>query len=87
MEAFEPTRAVALRVWWAFVWRAVLFSMGGTFLVCGGILLLGAPAGALRGPAQGVALALALALSVEAMFRALKKRVFPGFEIAIIRRK
>lgn len=87
MERLEPTRALALKVWWAFIWRAVLLTMAGGFLlgVVFGLLgaLLGLGVDALSGLAGFLGLVLGAVVSVEVMFRILKKK-FAGFELALL---
>ncbi|MBI5245305.1 MAG: hypothetical protein HY922_16705 [Elusimicrobia bacterium] len=88
MERIEPTRAVALKVWWAFLWRAVVFS-----LLCGVAagLALAVISAALRlrpeqiSPIAGLSgVVIGGAVSIEVMYRVLGKK-FKGFEIALIR--
>lgn len=93
MERIEPTRAIALKVWWAYTWRMlviilaafvatailiILFSML-VRLSDGGIRVLGAFI------QLGFFLAT-VALSVEAMLRVLKMK-FDDFEIALLPRE
>lgn len=89
MERIEPTRALAVKVWWAFLWRAALGTVVGSFLL-GGFLglvfvqLLGVSGKAVESIALLAGLAVGFAVSIEAMYRVLKKR-FRDFEIALIR--
>jgi len=88
VERLEPTRQLALKVWWAFIWRAALFALLGGFLigmVFGVVqIALGLDPAAMTGISGLLGLALAVGISVEVMFRLLKKR-FNGFELALIK--
>ena len=33
MERIEPTRALALKIWWAFLWRSLVFALLSGFAV------------------------------------------------------
>jgi len=88
MERMEPTRGIALQVWWAFIWRAIVFALVSGFAVGLGVGLLAA---AMRltpeqvSPISGVCgLVIGAAVSIEVMFRLLRKK-FSGFEIAIVK--
>jgi hypothetical protein len=88
MERIEPTRAIALKVWWAFIWRAVVFALLSGFAVGLGVGLLAA---ALKltpeqiSPIAGFfGLVIGAGVSIEVMFRLLRKK-FQGFEIAIVK--
>ena len=86
MARLEPTRQLALKVWWAFVWRAFLlvlllrvaivisFSFIGT--------LLHIPPESMETTANILGLGLGVAISVEVMFRLLRKK-FKTFQIIL----
>jgi len=88
MERIEPTRQLALKVWWAFIWRAIVFAVLSGFLI--GIvfgvlaLVVRADPEAMSGVSGLLGLVLGIGVSVEVMFRVLKKK-FDGFEVALIR--
>ena len=90
MERLEPTRLLALKVWWAFVWRSVLFGvlLGFGMGILLGILSVAAP-GISPETASGVltvfvGFPLGIGISIEVMYRLLRKR-FKDFEIALVR--
>lgn len=89
MERLEPTRVLALKVWWAFIWRAVLGALAAGVLAGMVIGVLTAALGvtdnsALSGLVSLVGMALGVGVSAEVMYRILKKK-FKGFEIALLR--
>ena len=89
VEVLEPTRALALRVWWAFIWRAVLGALAAGMLagvvigVVSMALKLEDPS-ALSGLVSLIGMAIGVGVSAEVMYRLLKKK-FKGFSIALIR--
>ena len=90
----EVTFGRALRVWWAFTWRAMLF----TVLICGGIgAVIGVvfgifapqwglqdPRGTAQNVAQIVGFVLGLAISVWAVKLSLSKRDFGEFRVVLV---
>jgi xanthosine utilization system XapX-like protein len=88
MERIEPTRALALKIWWAFMWRAVLAALAAGFaigLVVGLLsVLLGLAPEAVSTISGFLGLVLGAGVSIEVMYRLLRKK-FDGFEIAIVR--
>ncbi|MBI4423246.1 MAG: hypothetical protein HY554_05945 [Elusimicrobia bacterium] len=90
MARIEPTRALALTVWWAFIWRAVLGAVGAGFaigLALGLLAQLGVLGQrALENLSAFFGLAVGLLVSVEVMYRVLRKR-FKDFEIALVSRE
>ena len=88
MERLEPTRQLAVKIWWSFIWRAVLLAVAAGFTVgvVFGILsmILSVDPKALNGVSGLLGLGVGAAVSIEVMFRILKKK-FNGFEIALIR--
>lgn len=90
MERLEPTRSLALKVWWAFIWRCALGAIVLGFLIGLALGLLAETAGFGR-KALGAFNALAsllvgAAVSVEMMYRVLNKK-FRDFEIALVQRQ
>jgi len=90
MERIEPTRGIALKVWWAFIWRAVLFALLAGFVVG---LAVGLVAAVLRLTTEQISpiagffgIVIGAAVSIEVMYRLLRKK-FSGFEIAIVKRE
>lgn len=88
MERIEPTRSLALKVWWAFMWRAVVFALLSGFAVG---IVVGLLSVLLRLAPESVStlsgllgLVLGAVVSIEVMYRLLGKK-FDGFEIALIR--
>ncbi len=83
----EPTRMMALQVWWAWFWRAAAGTFIAAFVV--GLLLgviglvLGFDASQNRGLMGGLSMLVAFPVSVEMLYRVLRKR-FTGFQIAIL---
>lgn len=90
MERLKPTRGIALRVWWAFIWRSLLGALGTGFVVGLALGVLSQLAGLGQGIVESLAAALGLmiglAVSVEVMYRVLQKS-FKHFEIALIARE
>jgi cation transporter-like permease len=90
MERLDLTRAEATKIWWAFMWRALLgFILTGAFAGAGfGFIghFLGLDPLSLVNVASLVGLLLGVLVSFEVFFRVLKKR-FRDFEIAIIARE
>ncbi|MBI2362509.1 MAG: hypothetical protein HYV15_03900 [Elusimicrobia bacterium] len=89
MERLEPTRTLALKVWWAFIWRAVLGALAAGVLAGMVIGVLTTATGmtdnsALSGLVSLVGMVLGVGVSAEVMYRVLKKK-FKGFEIALVR--
>lgn len=89
MERLEPTRVLALKVWWAFIWRAVLGALAAGVLAGMVIGVVTAALGvtdnsALSGLVSLVGMLLGVGVSAEVMYRILKKK-FKGFEIALLR--
>ena len=89
MERLEPTRALALKVWWAFMWRAVLGALAAGLLAGMGLGVVTAALGlrdvsALQGVVSLLGMAIGVGISAEVMYRILKKR-FKGFEIVLLR--
>ncbi|MFA6091834.1 MAG: hypothetical protein WCU88_02175 [Elusimicrobiota bacterium] len=88
MERIEPTRVLALKVWWAFMWRALLAALvtgvvlGTVFTILG--MLLGLPMEALTAFSGLLGLVLGAAVSVEMMYRALRTK-YGDVEIAFTR--
>jgi len=88
MERLEPTRQLAFKVWWAFMWRAVLFAVVAGFLV--GVvfglfsMVLKIDPHALNGVSGLLGLGVGALVSIEVMFRILKKK-FNGFEVVLLR--
>ncbi|PJB23140.1 MAG: hypothetical protein CO113_18860 [Elusimicrobia bacterium CG_4_9_14_3_um_filter_62_55] len=87
MERLEPTRQLALKIWWAFIWRAVIIAVLGGFAVG---VVFGALSVAIRVDPQALngvsgllGLGIGAVVSIEVMFRILKKK-FNGFEIALL---
>ncbi len=89
MDRIEPTRKIALRLWWAFVWRSVLFAVGAGFSVGLVLGLLGAllklTPDRMASVSGFLGVILGAGLSVEAMYRVLRKK-YPDFEIALLPR-
>ena len=89
MNRIEPTRKLALKVWWAFLWRAAAGAVAGGFVI--GVLLgfaarfTGMGPRAVENIAGFLGLAIGLGVSVEMMYRVLRKR-FKDFEIALVAR-
>lgn len=83
----EPTRAMALQVWWAWFWRAAAGTFAASFAV--GLLLgvlglvFGFDASTNRSLMGGLSMLVAFPVSVEMLYRVLRKR-FAGFQIAIL---
>ena len=89
VEVLEPTRALALKIWWSFVWRAVLGALAVGVLAGMVIGVVTTAMGvtdnsALSGLVSLVGMFLGVAVSAEVMYRVLKKK-FAGFRIALIR--
>ena len=89
VEVIEPTRALALKVWWAFVWRAVLGALAAGMLAGMVIGILTTALGmddpsALSGVVSLLGMAIGVGVSAEVMYRVLKKK-FKGFSIALVR--
>ena len=89
MERLEPTRALALKVWWAFMWRAVLGALAAGLLAGMGLGVVTAALGlrdvsALSGVVSLLGMAVGVGISAEVMYRLLKKQ-FKGFEIVLVR--
>ncbi|MFH1725094.1 MAG: hypothetical protein ABII00_10810 [Elusimicrobiota bacterium] len=88
IERIEPTRLLALKVWWAFIWRAVAFAALVGFLVgvVFGVLsmIVRVDPVALSGVSGLLGITLGIGVSIEVMYRVLRKK-FAGFEIALIR--
>jgi xanthosine utilization system XapX-like protein len=88
MERLEPTRKLALKVWWSFIWRAVLLAIAAGFavgVVFGALsLMLRVDPQALNGVSGLLGLGIGAVVSIEVMYRILRKK-FNGFEIALIR--
>ncbi|MBI5202447.1 MAG: hypothetical protein HY925_12725 [Elusimicrobia bacterium] len=82
----EPTRSIALQVWWAWFWRAAIGTFVAAFAV--GLLLgvaglvLGFDATRSRGLMGGLSMLVAFPVSVEMLYRVLRKR-FSTFQISI----
>ncbi|MFA6030816.1 MAG: hypothetical protein WC969_13240 [Elusimicrobiota bacterium] len=88
MERIEPTRALALKVWWAFMWRAVVFALLAGFVIGIAFGLFSAVFGlkpeTIGGFAGLLGLVLGIGVSIEVMFRVLRKK-FDGFELALLK--
>ncbi|TBR23751.1 hypothetical protein EPO15_05340 [bacterium] len=89
VEVLEPTRALALKVWWAFLWRAVLGALAAGMLAGVLIGLVTSAVGmsdpsALSGVVSLLGLLIGVGVSAEVMYRVLKKK-FKGFAIALVR--
>jgi hypothetical protein len=88
MERIEPTRQLAVKVWWAFIWRAFLMVMAAGFVVGLVFGLLGSAVGLSQETMGGISsflgLVIGVGVSIEVMYRILRKK-FKGFEIAVIR--
>ena len=89
MERLEPTRALALKVWWAFIWRAVVGALAVGILAGMALGLVTSALGirdvsALQGLVSIIGMATGVGISAEVMYRVLKKK-FKGFSIALIR--
>ena len=89
VEVIEPTRTLALKVWWSFVWRAVLGALAVGVLAGMVIGVVTTAMGvtdnsALSGLVSLVGMFLGVAVSAEVMYRVLKKK-FAGFRIALVR--
>ncbi|QQG35305.1 MAG: hypothetical protein HYS17_07030 [Micavibrio aeruginosavorus] len=88
MNEIDPTFLIALRVWWAWCWRAILLALGAAFVFGFIVGLAGAAVGLDKnsityiGGAGGFV--LGLFFSVHVMKRILKKS-FGHFRIALIR--
>jgi len=86
----EPTRQLAVKVWWAFMWRSALGTLAAGFVVGMGLGLaaqaLSLPAAALDALSAVAGLALGVGISIEVMFRVLRQK-FTGFEIALVERQ
>ncbi|MBI3548589.1 MAG: hypothetical protein HY078_06000 [Elusimicrobia bacterium] len=87
MDRIEPTRALALKVGWAFFWRAGVSWLLLTFLtgVLFGVLRRLVDVGEMFYMALSMILTLsiAFAVTIEVMFRILQKR-FDEFDIALL---
>ena len=89
MNRIEPTRLLALKVWWAFLWRAAAGAVAGGFVI--GVLLgfaarfTGMGPRAVKNLSAFLGLAIGLGVSIEVMYRVLRKR-FTDFEIALLPR-
>ena len=93
MERIEPTRKIALRIWWAVVWRyligLVLIGLAQAML----LVVLAAMFRMSSGQAEAwsgvlflfVGLPLIFLVSWELVYRVLRKR-FVDFELVLIRR-
>ena len=89
VELIEPTRGLALKVWWAFVWRAVLGALAAGMLA-GVVIGIATTAlgmedpSALSGVVSLLGMLIGVGVSAEVMYRVLKKK-FTGFSVALIR--
>lgn len=93
MERLEVTRAVALKVWWAYTWRVMLILIAALIVLA---VLLGLMAAALGLGERGINIVAKIAqafwiiaiavIAVEVMRRVLMLK-FEDFEIAIIPRQ
>ena len=86
MARLEPTRALAMKVWWAFIWRTFLGVFVVAFVIGVAIGMLGAIGlgrGVIEVLLRLLAVAIGVGVSIEAMYRILRKR-FVGFELALI---
>ena len=89
VEVIEPTRGLALKGWWAFLWRAVLGALAAGLLAGVAIGVMTSALGmsnpsALSGVVSLLGLCIGIGVSAEVMYRILKKK-FKGFSIALIR--
>ncbi|TPW21813.1 MAG: hypothetical protein FD126_310 [Elusimicrobia bacterium] len=89
VELIEPTRGLALKVWWAFLWRAVLGALAAGMLAGVVIGLLTSALGmqdpsAMSGVVSLLGMVIGVGVSAEVMYRILKKK-FKGFAVALIR--
>ena len=89
VELVEPTRGLALKVWWAFLWRAVLGALAAGMLAGVVIGLLTSALGmqdpsAMSGVVSLLGMAIGVGVSAEVMYRVLKKK-FKGFAVALIK--
>ena len=80
MERIEPTRALALKVWWAFLWRSVVFAcLAGFavgFLFALAAIVLKLPPDVISAVSGLFGVILGALLSIEAMYRILKASPF-----------
>jgi len=94
MSEMDVTFGRALRIWWAFTWRAVLFSfvlgaaagaiIGIVIPIVGPQLGLQDPNGTIQGVAQIVGGLLGIAMSIWAVKLSLSKRDFGGFRVVLV---
>lgn len=89
VELIEPTRGLALKVWWAFLWRAVVGALAAGMLAGVVIGLLTSALGmqdpsAMSGVVSLLGMAIGVGVSAEVMYRVLKKK-FKGFAVALIK--
>ena len=89
VELIEPTRGLALKVWWAFLWRAVLGALAAGMIAGMVIGLLTSALGmqdpsAMSGVVSLLGMAIGVGVSAEVMYRVLKKK-FKGFAVALIK--
>ena len=90
MTRLEPTRALALKVWWAFVWRAFLAVVASGFVIGLLVAFFAVAVGLSRRAVENLTtlfgVVIGVGVSIEVMFRVLRKR-FAAFEIALIARE
>ena len=89
MERLEPTRALALKVWWAFMWRALVGALAAGLLAGMVLGVVTAALGirdvsALQGVVSLLGMGIGVGISAEVMYRILKKQ-FKGFEIVLMK--
>ncbi|MEK7657518.1 MAG: hypothetical protein AAB412_07150 [Elusimicrobiota bacterium] len=88
MERIEPTRALAVKVWWAFLWRSVVFALlagfAVGFLFALAALVLKLPPETVSAVSGLFGVVLGALLSIESMYRVLGKK-FSGFEVVLLK--
>lgn len=77
--AIKPTLNHALRIWWAWYWRATLWAFGASFLVGFAQGLLG-----IRGPyAEFIGAVVGLVASVY-ILKIILRKTFEGFRVEVV---
>lgn len=90
MERIEPTRKIALQIFWATFWRTLVLGAVTAFVVGCAFALLSMATGIssllLDKLIPFISFIIVICVSTEVMYRVLRKK-FKDFEIAIIPRQ
>lgn len=78
MRIIEVTWSMAFRVWWSFFWRAMLFSVLGSFGIGFVLAIIGTALG-IKPVTSGLALILGLVFGFVVTFWAMKKVLYKRF--------